>query len=248
MAVIVAATACASPFAPQYEYEEQLYLSVDGSATVVVDSSLAALVALRGAAIDPTLNGSTDREGLRRLFEAAGCRVDSVGRFWERHGRRFAQIRIVTGDVRTLTTCGLLAWSSYSLTPVGEGAIRYRQQVGAAAAGNPGAVNWDGSETVAFRLHLPSRIRYHNARTIDGIAGELERGNILTWPQTLQDRLAGKPVDIEVEMESTSILHTTLWLFGGAFLAAVAVLAVIIWVTIRRGRKTPWPRQPGGGR
>ena len=46
------ASACRSPFAPDYEYEEQLYLSVDGSARVTVDASLAALAALRGVAID----------------------------------------------------------------------------------------------------------------------------------------------------------------------------------------------------
>ena len=38
-------------------------------------------------------------------------------------------------------------------------------------------------------------------------------------------------------MEATSILYTTLWLFGGAFVAAVIVLVTLIWLTIRRGRK-----------
>ena len=36
----------------QYEYEEDLYLSLDGTATLVVNSSLAALVALRGIDIE----------------------------------------------------------------------------------------------------------------------------------------------------------------------------------------------------
>jgi hypothetical protein len=42
---------------------------------------------------------------------------------------------------------------------------------------------------------------------------------------------------MEVDMETTSILYTTLWLFGGAFVAAVIVLVTLIWLTIRRGRK-----------
>ncbi len=75
---------CTNPLARQYEYEEQLYLKVDGSASVVVDASLPALVLLRGASFDPSQNGSTDRAAVRRLYESAGCPVDSVSRLWER--------------------------------------------------------------------------------------------------------------------------------------------------------------------
>ena len=38
-------------------------------------------------------------------------------------------------------------------------------------------------------------------------------------------------------MDSTSILYTTLWLFGGAFVGAVVVLMLIVWWTVRRGRR-----------
>ena len=110
--------------------------------------------------------------------------------------------------------------------------------MGAAAKQDPGAVRWDGSELVAFKLHLPSRILYHNARDVeDGSARPVERGNILTWEQTLADRRAGKPIDMVVRMEATSILYTTVWLFVGAFAAAVLVLVGLIWLTIRKGRR-----------
>jgi hypothetical protein len=42
-------------------------------------------------------------------------------------------------------------------------------------------------------------------------------------------------------MDSQSILHRTLWLFGGAFLAAVVVLALLIWFTVRKGSPDPAP-------
>ena len=241
--------ACASPFAPQYEYEEQLYLSVDGRATVVIDTSLHALVALRGAAIDPSLAGSTDRDAIRRLYEAAGCRVERVGRMWERQGRRFVQVRVTTDDVRTLSACGPLSWSSYALGPMATDldGLHYRQVVGpaaqaGAAADAPGApdspgLNWDGTELIAFKLHLPSRIREHNVKRLNGENGSQERGNILTWEQRLTDRRAGTPIAMDVKMDSQSILNTTLWIFGGAFAAAVAVLVLIIWLVIRKGRK-----------
>ena len=38
-------------------------------------------------------------------------------------------------------------------------------------------------------------------------------------------------------MDATSILYTTIWLFVGAFAAAVLVLVLLIWMTVRRGRR-----------
>ena len=240
-AVLVAgaalSAACANPFAPQYEYEEQVYLSVDGRATVVIDSSLPALVALRGLAIDPSLDGPADRDGIRRVFEGAGCQVDEVSRFWTRSGRRFVQITVSAADVRTLPACGPLAWSTYALGPIEGGGLRYQQNVGAPAAADPGAVNWTGGELIAFKMHLPSRIRWQNVKLLDGTNGTVERGNILTWAQTLADRRAGTPIAMQVDMDETSILHTTLWLFAGAFGGAVLLLVVSVWLVIRNGRK-----------
>jgi hypothetical protein len=144
--------------------------------------------------------------------------------------------------VKKLPACGPLAWSSYALAPIEGGGLRYQQHVGAAASADPGAVNWTGNEIVAFKLHLPSRIRDHNVKLLDGTNGTIERGNILTWAQTLADRRAGKPLAIAVDMDQTSILHTTLWLFAGAFGAAVLLLVVMIWLVIRKGRTRVTPR------
>jgi hypothetical protein len=46
----------------QYEYEEDIYLALDGSATVYVNSSIAALDALHGTAFDtnPATRGAVD--------------------------------------------------------------------------------------------------------------------------------------------------------------------------------------------
>jgi hypothetical protein len=38
-------------------------------------------------------------------------------------------------------------------------------------------------------------------------------------------------------MDSESILYRTLWLFAGAFAAAVLVLVTLIWLTMRRARR-----------
>ena len=132
----------------------------------------------------------------------------------------------------------MLGWSTYTLEQLAEERLRYFQVVGAANGRDPGPVNWTGREFVGFKLHAPSRIVYHNVKLLkDGTNGEVERGNILTWEQRLSDRRAGKPIEMEVRMSSRSILFQTLFLFAGALIAALSVLGILIWLTIRRGRK-----------
>jgi len=239
--VLAAATvaACSNPLGRQYEYDEQTYLAVDGSATVVVNSSLPALVALRGASLDPKPDGSADRDAIRQMYQSAGCAVDKVGRFWYRRGRRFVQVQVSTNDVRTLSKCALLSWSAYSLGPDDEapGGLRFQQTVSPPAGKDPGTVNWDGSELMAFKLHAPSKIRFQNVKKLDGTNGSTERGNILTWEQHLADRRAGRPVDIAVQLEPQSILYRTLWLFAGAIAAALVTIAAVVVMVARRGRR-----------
>jgi hypothetical protein len=230
----------------EYEYEEQLYLDPGGSATVVIDSSLPALVALRGLAIDPSPSARVDREAIRRLLTATGCQVTRIPEPWRRHGRRFLQIRLSVDDVKDLGRCVLTNWSTYSgLERLRDGSARYRQTVGPSAGGNPGKVNWDGSEIIAFKLHLPSTILEHNAQAVDAHGPrEPERGNILTWEQRLSDRRAGVPIAISVRMDQQSILAHTLVLFVGAFIAALITLGVVVWALKRNGRAAASRRLP----
>jgi hypothetical protein len=156
---------------------------------------------------------------------------------WRRAGRRFVQIRLTVTDVRRLSEARPFDWSHYELS-VQNGHHVFEQKVGASALrrGTLQNVGWNGSEIVAFRLHLPSRIIWHNSRDVDtNQPTDTKRGNILAWEQHLTDRLEGVPLDIKVEMDSQSILYRTLWLFAGAFAAAVAVLALLIWLTMRKG-------------
>jgi hypothetical protein len=230
------AASCANPLARQYEYDEQTYLKIDGSATVVLSASVASLVALRALPLDPNPQARLNSDDVRGVFEAAGCTVERSSRPWRRSGRRFVQVRLRVDDLRKAGACGVLAWSKYGFD-VTPGQIRYTQLVGAPAGTAPPGVNWDGSELVAFKFHLPSRVRHQNVRRLsDGEPGDTERGNILTWEQRLSDRLAGVPVDMLAETDAESILYRTVTLFAGAFGAAVLVLIGLIWWTIRRGR------------
>jgi hypothetical protein len=235
--VLVAGSGCSNPLGKQYEYEEQVYLNTKGGATIRIYASIPALVALRGVPLDPRPTARVDQQAVKAIVEQSGCGdVRQVGQPWRKKNRWFIQVRIETNDVRTLPKCGMLSWSSYAYQR-DEAGVHYEQTVAVPAAGDPGQVNWDGSELVAFRLYMPSRIVYHNVRRLDrDEPGTVGRGNILTWEQRLTDRRAGKPLHMDVRMESESILRRTMVLFSGAFAAAIVAIVLIVWWTIRRGR------------
>jgi hypothetical protein len=213
----------------EYEYEEELYLALDGSATLNINASVASLVALHGIELDANPRARLDRRRVRELFEGGGGRIAlSLAR---RDGRRFVHATIEVDDVRALSRIRPFAWSTYRWQRVGE-LLEFRQVVGAPAGRTLQNVGWTGRELVAFRMHLPSEIVFHNSPS-----GAVERGKILEWEQRLADRLAGTPIDIRVQLEPKSILYTTLLLFGSTIVAAAAAFALVIWWIARRGRQ-----------
>lgn len=230
LVAIIAASCGRRGLGRQYEYEEEIFLDLDGSATVVVNSSIAALVALRGLPLDTDPQERVDRDAIRAAYEAAGVEISRVSRPWRRDGRRFVQVVLELDDVTALPRVSPLAWSEVRYAPEGE-QVRYTQRVGPAAGPTPDGVNWTGQELVGFRLHMPSRITFHNAPT-----REVERGNILTWEQTLSERLNGVPIEMTVLMDRYSIFRRTMTVFGISAGAAFVLLASIVWWVRRKGR------------
>lgn len=226
----------------QYEYEEETYLSLDGSATVYVNSSVGALNALRGSTFDPSPGLRPDKATVTAFFTAPGVEVTRVT-YSSRNGREYVHVRMSVDDVRRLGATKPFGWSTYSFTRDGN-LMLYRQKVGATAprgtavgapatAAGGGAATWKGDEIVAFRLHIPSKVPYHNAGP-----DNLRRGNILVWEQSLASRLEGAPVDIDARMETQSILYRTLFLFGGTILAVAATFAILlVWIRRKAARR-----------
>jgi hypothetical protein len=229
---------CGSAFKPEYEYEEELYLSLDGSATLNVYASVASLVALRGAPFDPDPRARIDSEAVRAFFGAPELPVAlSLSR---RDTRRFVNVSVEVDHVHALSRLAPFAWSSYRFQRRDD-VLEFRQTVGESGIRDPGSgirggirESWTGDELVAFRVHLPSQIVFHNSPS-----GAILRGNILVWEQPLADRLAGRPLDLEVNLEPTSILVRTLLLFAGTILAAAAALVGVIWWIRSQARPTP---------
>lgn len=212
----------------RYEYDQRLDLALDGSAIVDVNASIAALVALHGATLDVDPEARLDRDEIRRLFKGPGSTIRQLSSF-RRHGRRFVHVQLEVSDIRLLPKAAPFSWSCYELARQDQG-YRFLQDVGSAAGKPVGDVGWRGDELVAFRIHLPSRIQFHNS------PDAIERGNNLVWEQSLKDRLAGTPLRLEARMDTQSILYRTLWLFGGTFAAALTMLAIIVWWIRRKGR------------
>ena len=214
-------SACGNVISRKYEYEEEVFLALDRSATVYVNASVPALVALRGAQLPLDPNARLDRQAVRDLYETPVSHVANVSTS-RREGRRYVHLRIDVADIRRLSEAAPFAWSSYRFQP-SEGQLEYLQAVLTAAGRDVGNVGWQGDELVAIRLHLPSKVTHENS------PGGTQRGNIVVWEQPLVDRLKGVPIEVQVRMETESILLRTLLLFGAMMAAVVVTFAAAIW-------------------
>jgi hypothetical protein len=233
VAAALAAVSCSSGgLFRQYEYEEDIFLALDRTATIYVNSSVAALDALRGASLDTRPPARVDRDALRRFYTTPVTHVSQITQS-RRSGRRFVHVRVDVDDVRRLGAAPPFQWSRYEFRRQDDQYV-YLQTLGAAAKKDVGDVGWNGHEVVAFRLHLPSKITYH---TNNNGADNYLRGNILFWEQPLTVRLKGVPLVIDARMQTQSILYRTLLLFAGTFLAVAATFAIVILAVLRGGKK-----------
>jgi hypothetical protein len=229
LAAVLCAACQALGLVKEYEYDERIELALDGSAVVDVTASIPALVALRGADLSVDPEARFDRQAFRERFTGPGVSVRDVSAF-RRHGRRFVHVRLDVRDISELPELVPLSWSRYRLDRLEE-EFRFVQEVGSSAGIEVGDVGWTGRELVGFRVHLPSRINFHNSPL------GVERGNILVWEQTLRERLSGAPLRMEARIETESILYLTLWLFGATFAAAMLALTASVWWISRKGRR-----------
>src|SRR5688572_26384441 len=154
-------SACSGVLSRKYEYEEEVFLALDGSATVYVNASVPALVALRGLKLPLDPRARLDRVAVRDLYNTPVSTVESVTTS-RREGRRYVHLRIDVPDVRRLSEAAPFAWSKYRYLE-GDARFEFGQEMGPAAGETVGDVGWDGDELIAVRLHLPSRVDYNNS-------------------------------------------------------------------------------------
>ncbi|MBE3133992.1 MAG: hypothetical protein IMZ55_11000, partial [Acidobacteria bacterium] len=100
--VVAMSVGCGGRLGRQFEYEEDMTVALDGSATINVNASLLALVALRGVDLDTRPAARFDPSTVRAFFTSPVTRVIRVSNS-RKHGRRFAYLRIETNDIRNLS-------------------------------------------------------------------------------------------------------------------------------------------------
>ena len=232
VALLLLAACSANPLSQKYEYEEETFVNLDGSATVYVNAAVPALVALRGVDLPLDASARLDRNDVRAIFDTPISRVANVSTS-RRQGRRYVHVRVDVADLRRLSEARPFAWSTYRLAVADETA-EYTQLVGPSAGRMVPDVGWTGGELVAFRLHLPSRVTFHNSPS-----REIRRGNIITWEQPLAERQRGTPIDITVRMDSDSILANTLLLFGSMMVLVLFTFVGFVWFIRSRGTAEP---------
>src|SRR5258705_1130569 len=140
----------------QYEYEEELYLGLDGSATLNVNASVPALVALRGVDLNASPRARFERERVRAFYEGPGVTVTALNSS-RRYGRRFVHMSMDIADVRSLQRLAPFAWSTYRFAREGD-VYEFKQAVSAAAGRSVSHAAWDRSHRVDFPRHCPSQL------------------------------------------------------------------------------------------
>ena len=214
--------ACENVLTRKYEYEEEVFLALDGSATVYVNASVPALVALRGFTLPLDPNARLDRTAVRDVYNTPVSSVESVT-LSRKEGRRYVHLRLNVPDIRRLHEAAPFAWSTYRYLE-GDTTFEFGQEMKAAVGQDVGNVGWNGDELIAVRVHLPSVVTFQNSPS-----RQVERGNIVVWEQPLAERLKGTPLEIQASIEKESILFRTLALFGAMAVLAAATFVGFIW-------------------
>ena len=229
LASVLLSTACGGIVSRKYEYEEEIFLALDGSASVYVNASVPALVALRGMNLPLDPSARLDRQLVREIYTSPVTQVASVTTS-RRDGRRYIHLRVNVADIRKLGEAAPFAWSQYRYQDK-DGLFEYSQTLQAAAGKDVGTIGWHGNELVAIRVHRPSMVVFHNSPS-----RSIERGNIIVWEQPLAERHKGTPLELTVRLQTESILFRTLALFGMMAVAAALTFVAAIWFV--KTRKT----------
>ena len=124
-----------------------MYLSLDGTATVYVNASLAALNALRGTSFATAPNAPLDREAVARVLFDAVTRVTGQINASRRSNRRFVHVKLDVDDIRRLGEAAPFAWSEYEFKRDGEPLRVSADDRPWRQARTSATVGWNGRET-----------------------------------------------------------------------------------------------------
>jgi len=212
----------------RYEYEHEIWLKVDGSGEIAVTGRPSLWAAFKGLPVDEK-DPAALQKAARELFERSGLEVRKV-QLVRRRGHRYLYVAATFKDVNRISYTPAFPDLRLGLRHEA-GRLEldgsWQRPLESVAGGEDAR---DG--LMAVRLHLPSKV-YSHRRAAEG----LERGNILSWRQETAEALDGGRIEFGAELDERSILFSTVMLFAGAVVLAVLLLALALWVLVRRGRR-----------
>jgi hypothetical protein len=230
--VLTAASGCAT-----YEYEEEVFLEVDGSGAIRMSGSEAAIEALH----------HVDGKHATSLFDADGVEVVS-SRETERDRRKFIHVEARFGAWEDLCAAPVFQGRSCRLVSSEDG---LELDLSLASPREAAPERLDPQALLALRYHFPSTIHYHNS------PGGIERGNILAWKRTFREHFAGRPLDVEVRFDRRTVLAAAVSILGLSLGLVLASLGTALVLMVRKGRRqlraeaiAAYPSRsdhPGGG-
>jgi hypothetical protein len=216
-----------------YEFEHEFWIRVDGSGSVNVTARPELWASMKGLRDVSSADESSALQAVRALFESSGLRVRGVT-LTHRAGRPYLFVAADFPDVNRLA--GTPAFPDLSLSLLREGENLRLEGRWSRPPGLPdvGIDARDG--LMAVRFHLPSKVYSHR-----NAFGGVERGNIVGWRETITEGLAGRPLEVGAVMDRRSIFLSTVGLFAGAIVAALALMASVLWWVVRKGRRSRTP-------
>jgi hypothetical protein len=228
LAIAVLFAAVAFRGCVRYEYEHEFWLKVDGSGSVRVTGRPALWTAFKSLPVDES-DPTAVKRAARALFERSGLEVRKVV-LVRRRGHRYLHVAADFRDVNRISYSPAFPDLRLGLRH-DDGRLELDGSWQRPLEAPPGGD--DAREgLMAVRFHLPSKVYGHRWAT-EG----LERGNILSWRQETSAALDGGRIEFGAEMDEHSILFSTVMLFAGAVVLAVLLLALALWVLVRRGRR-----------
>ena len=216
--------ALALPVCTSYEYEEEVFLEVDGSGRLRVSGSSEILQALHG----PNGPNGTTTSSMTSRFEGRGFELDSV-RETEREGRKFVHVQGRFADWNELCAHPAFADRECRLDVTDDDELELTLSLPRPEGDIPEAIPPDA--TLALRFHFPSTVLYHNSR------GDIERGNIIGWERTASEHFDATNLVVEARFERRSVLSTTVVILGTAVAVVLFSVALALFLMVRKGRR-----------
>jgi hypothetical protein len=212
-----------------YELEHEFWINVDGSGTVNVTARPELWTAVKGLGDPRRPRETATRESVRELFERSGLEVVRVT-LTRRGGRPYLFVSARFDDVNALN--GTPAFPDLRIGMRREDGRLVLEGTWARPPGAPSVPGLETDGRLAVRFHLPAKV-YAHKNAFDGV----ERGNIVSWRESVAAALAGGPLDFGATMGGTSILLSTVLLFGASIVIGVAILLGALWLVRRHGRR-----------